>query len=122
MYRRSVASSEQSDARMREQRVVESCAAPVGGDLVERQRPRVVGEINERETRAVGHDDVVRAVDAVLLRQNELANSVAASDPIARAKQDASRAPMLLRRRMRGRLEELRAHVGVLRRIREAFL
>ena len=48
------------------------------------ERAPVVGEVEQRQARAVRHDDVVIFLDAILLGQNHLAQAVPAAHPVAK--------------------------------------
>ena len=110
------ARAEQSHARMAEQFEVQVGAPRIARDVGEIEPRRVVGEIEQRQARAVCHDDVVILFDAVLLGENQLAKSVLAAHPVAQAQQRPASHALRGRSHLRGGLEHLRAHVGVLGR------
>src|SRR4051812_30738672 len=98
MYGRSVASSEQADARVPQQLLVERGAPLIARDLVQHQRGGFVREVEQRQARAVGDHDFMVFFDAILLRENQLAQSVLAPYPVAKLADRASRPRLRFRR------------------------
>src|SRR3569833_1505686 len=106
MYGRSVASSEQPPPRVREQILVQRRPPLIAHDLGELLRRGIDREIEQSETGAVRDHHLVVLLDSVLLRKDQLAQSVLATYPVAKLAQRLARARLRLRRHLRHRFDE----------------
>ena len=105
---------DQPDARVREERRIETGASGVVPDVGGGERTAIIREIELGQTRAVRHHDRVASVDAVFLRHDDLAQPVVASHPVADVTKRAPEAAVAGGRYEHRRVENLRSDVGVL--------